>query len=84
MAIGKIINEYFNVEVKGYWQEYKGNPNGRLANPELGRYNADLTGGTIDLQYFFFRDTFSPYVVAAIGSLATLLYYIMIFMGQRD
>ncbi|NTV84707.1 MAG: zinc metallopeptidase, partial [Bacteroidales bacterium] len=24
------------------------------------------------------------YVVAALGSLATLLYYIMIFMGRRD
>ena len=28
LAIGKIINEYFNVEVKGYWQEYKGLPSG--------------------------------------------------------
>jgi len=62
LAIGKIINEYFNVEVKGYWQNYQGRAPGYY-----GRTNADLIGGTIDLQYFFFRDTFSPYVVAAIG-----------------
>jgi OOP family OmpA-OmpF porin len=79
LAIGKIINEYFNVEVKGYWQEYKGKPIGNLAglgiDPDLGRYNADLIGGTIDMQYFFlgdgdgdgFRDAFSPYIVAAVG-----------------
>jgi OOP family OmpA-OmpF porin len=62
MAIGKIINEYFNVEVKGYWQNYQGRAPGYY-----GRTNADLVGGTIDLQYYFFRDTFSPYIVAAIG-----------------
>ena len=65
MAIGKIINEYFNVEVKGYWQEYKGRPVGKYG--DFGRYNADLTGGTVDLQYFFFRDTFSPYWVVGLG-----------------
>lgn len=65
MAIGKIINEYFNVEVKGYWQEYKGRPIGGFA--DAGRYNADLTGGTVDLQYYFMRDAFSPYAVVALG-----------------
>jgi OOP family OmpA-OmpF porin len=58
LAVGKILNEYFNVEVKGYWQEYKG---------LHGSYAADLIGGTVDLQYYLFRDTFSPYVVAGIG-----------------
>ncbi len=68
LAVGKIINEYFNVEVKGYWQEYKGRPFGGVSPfSDLGRYNADLTGGTIDLQYYFFRDKLSPYVVAGIG-----------------
>jgi len=62
LAIGKIINEYFNVEVKGYWQNYQGRAPGYY-----GRTNADLIGGTIDLQYFFFRDTFSPYAVVALG-----------------
>lgn len=73
MAVGKIINEYFNVEVKGFWQEYKGQPIGTRWGPagftDLGRYNTDLTGGTIDLQYYFFRDAFSPYIVAAVGGM---------------
>ena len=30
------------------------------------------------------RSAAYPYVVAALGSLATLVYYIMIFMGRRD
>ncbi len=72
LAIGKIINEYFNVEVRGFWQEYKGRPNGKLGfAQDLGRYNADLTGGTIDLQYFFFRDAFSPYAVVGVGGMNT-------------
>jgi Zn-dependent membrane protease YugP len=30
------------------------------------------------------RSAAYTYVVAALGSLATLVYYIMIFMGRRD
>ena len=30
------------------------------------------------------RSAAYTYVVAALGSLATLLYYVMIFMGRRD
>lgn len=74
LAIGKIINEYFNVEIKGFWQEYKGRPDSRLAgfgHEDVTRYNADLTGGSVDLQYFFFRDDFSPYIVAAVGGMNT-------------
>ena len=72
LAVGKILNEYFNVEVKGYWQENKGLPTGRYDGT---RYNADLIGGTVDLQYFFFRDTFSPYVVVGVGAQNTSLRY---------
>lgn len=61
-AIGKIINEYFNVELRGFWQNYS-------ANSGVG--HTDLTGGTVDLQYFLMRDTFSPYVVAAAGGVNT-------------
>ncbi len=76
LAVGKIINEYFNVEVKGYWQQYNGGTFGSISKfQDYGRYNADLTGGTIDLQYFFFRDAFSPYVVAAIGGQNTSRRY---------
>jgi OOP family OmpA-OmpF porin len=66
LAIGKIINEYFNVEIKGYWQNYSGHALGYYP-----RSNADLIGGTVDLQYFLFRDTFSPYIVAAMGGQST-------------
>ncbi len=77
MAVGKIINEYFNVEVKGFWQQFNGRPDSMLGSrfQDAGRYNADFTGGTIDLQYFFFRDAFSPYVVAGIGGMNTSQRY---------
>ncbi len=77
MGVGKIINEYFNVEVKGFWQQFNGRPDSRLGvwHQDAGRYNADFTGGTIDLQYYFFRDAFSPYVVAGIGGMNTSQRY---------
>lgn len=77
LAIGKILNENFNVEVKGFWQQFNGRPDSMLgmAHEDASRYNADLTGGTVDLQYFFFRDAFSPYVVAAIGGMNTSQRY---------
>lgn len=72
LAVGKILNENFNAEVRGFWQEYKGRPNSLLGPwQDMARYNADLTGGTVDLQYYFFRDDFSPYVVAGIGGMNT-------------
>ena len=47
LAIGKILNESFNVEAKGFWQEYKGMPNSMLGPwQDLTRYKADLTGGS--------------------------------------
>lgn len=64
LGIGKIINEYFNVEARGFWQDYRGK----------GSYSGgrvDLTGGTLDMQYYFFRDKFSPYVVTGIGGMNT-------------
>ena len=76
LALGKIINESFNVEVKGFWQSFSGQPNSlRGWNQDASRYNADLTGGTVDLQYFFFRDAFSPYIVAAVGGMNTSIRY---------
>ena len=78
LAIGKIINEYFNVEVKGFWQGWDQNglaaPGDRALALAGGRYNhgrTDFTGGTIDLQYYFFRDDFSPYVVFGVGGANT-------------
>ena len=77
LGIGKILNENFNVEVKGFWQSFSGRPNSVLgpANQDQSRYNADFTGGTIDVQYFFFRDAFSPYVVAGVGGMNTSLRF---------
>lgn len=61
LGIGKIINEYFNVEARGFWQGLDGNNGGR----------ADFTGGTLDLQYYFMRDAFSPYAVIGAGGMNT-------------
>ena len=77
LALGKIINEYFNVEVRGFWQNWGNNGIANTSRPgELYATGAaqgfkhgatDMTGGTIDLQYYFMRDTFSPYAVFAVG-----------------
>jgi len=61
LGIGRAINEYFNVEVRGFWQGFDGHHGGR----------ADLTGGGVDLQYYFMRDTFSPYAVLGVGGMNT-------------
>ena len=80
LGLGKIINEYFNVEIRGFWQNF-----GNNGVPQLGAGyqpmangmgtwtggGTDMTGGTIDLQYYFMRDTFSPYVVFGLGGMNT-------------
>ena len=46
--------------------------------------NAGVTGrGTTEMAKSALRSAAYTYVVAALGSLATLIYYIMIFMGRR-
>jgi OOP family OmpA-OmpF porin len=69
LGLGKMINEYFNVEIRGFWTGY-GNNFGNLYGDRFGG-NTDLTGGTVDLQYYFFRDAFSPYTVLALGGMNT-------------
>jgi len=56
MGIGKIIDRHFNVELKGFYQG---------GNGQYGTLN--MSGGTADLQYYFWRDKFSPYSVIAVG-----------------
>lgn len=56
MGFGKIIDRHFNVEVKGFYEEF-------------GPWS--LTGGTADVQYYFFRDKFSPYTVVGLGGMNT-------------
>lgn len=58
MGIGKILDKHFNVEVKGFYEEF-GGANGPWS----------LTGGTADLQYYFSRDKFSPYTVIGLGGM---------------
>ncbi len=60
MGFGKMIDEHFNVELKGFYQ-YLGGDN--------GNGNLDLTGGLAEAQYFIMRDTFSPYTVLALGGM---------------
>lgn len=61
LAIGRIINDYFNVEVKGFWQHLDAGTGGE----------GDIAGGSVDLQYYMMRGTFSPYTVVGIGGMDT-------------
>ncbi|OQW79931.1 MAG: flagellar motor protein MotB [Proteobacteria bacterium ST_bin11] len=60
LGVGKIIDEHFNVELKGFYQGFGGD-NGPW----------DLVGGSADAQYYLFRDKFSPYLVAGLGGMNT-------------
>ncbi|MEQ1739057.1 MAG: OmpA family protein [Methyloglobulus sp.] len=65
LGIGKIINEHFNVEVRGFYNGFDDKTN-RFPQKN-GQW--DLVGGTLDLQYYFMRDKFSPYGVIAAGGM---------------
>jgi len=58
MGIGKMLDKHFNVELKGFYEDF-GGANGPWS----------LTGGTADVQYYFDRDRFSPYAVVAAGGM---------------
>jgi OOP family OmpA-OmpF porin len=60
LGVGKIIDKHFNAELKGFYQGF-GGTNGPW----------DLAGGTADIQYYFFRDKFSPYAVVGLGAMNT-------------
>lgn len=62
MGFGKMIDEHFNVELKGFYQGLSG-------GNQTG--NWDMTGGTADVQYFIYRDVFSPYAVLGAGAMNT-------------
>jgi len=64
LGVGKMLDEHFNVELKGFYQTLSGyNGNGA----------ANLGGGLAEVQYYFMRDTFSPYTVLGIGGMNTNL-----------
>ena len=60
MGFGKMLDKYFNVELRGFYNEFGGTN---------GPWN--LAGGTLDLQYFFTRQQISPYIVLAAGGMNT-------------
>lgn len=64
LGVGKIIDEHFNVELKGFYQELK-------SNTPAGEW--ELAGGLADVQYFLSRDTFAPYTVVGLGGMNTKL-----------
>lgn len=58
MGFGKILDEHFNVEIRGFHEQFGGH---------FGKQS--MTGGTADLQYYFMRSAFSPYAVIAAGGM---------------
>lgn len=60
MGIGKMLDRHFNIELRGFHHDFNGT-NGAWSN----------NGGTADLQYYFFRDKFSPYTVIGLGGMDT-------------
>ncbi len=64
IGFGKIIDKHFNVELRGFYNGFDDE------RPRFGKQGQwDLAGGTADLQYYFWRDTFSPYTVIAAGGM---------------
>lgn len=65
LGVGKMIDEHFNAELRGFYNGFDDETN---RFPEKnGQW--DLAGGTADVQYYFWRDKFSPYTVAALGAM---------------
>ncbi len=64
LGVGKMIDEHFNVELKGFYQNLSG---------DNGNGNADYEGGEAEVQYYIMRDKFSPYTVLGLGGMNTRL-----------
>ncbi len=67
MGVGKMLNQHFNVELKGFYQEFGGY--GRLTNRYVGDW--EMTGGSADVQYFFNRNKLAPFLVVGAGGMNT-------------
>jgi OmpA-OmpF porin, OOP family len=65
LGIGKIINEHFNVELRGFYNGF----DDETIRPGGSKGQWDLAGGTADLQYYFARNKFSPYAVIGVGGM---------------
>jgi OmpA-OmpF porin, OOP family len=66
LGFGKIIDKHFNVEVRGFYNNFD-DETVRPFGQNSGDW--DLMGGTADLQYYFTRDTFAPYTVIGVGGM---------------
>ncbi len=75
LAIGKMIDQHFNVEIKGFAETADGYNDWRNPVPRaMGHHHHDswdFAGATADLQYYPFRDKFSPYGVVGVGGMNT-------------
>lgn len=71
IGVGKILNEHFNVELRGFYQEFSGFYNVTTPSKVGGGSDWHMLAGAADLQYYFFRDKLSPYAVLGIGGTYT-------------
>lgn len=68
LGFGKMLDQHFNVELKGYYQEFE---NKQSATPAVAGRESRFAGGSADVLYFFTRDTFAPYTVVGVGGMST-------------
>jgi len=79
LAIGKMLDKHFNVELKGFYQTASGYEGwgpttvvgGRPYQQITNSGSVDMAGASVDLQYYFMREKFSPYTVVSLGGMTT-------------
>ncbi len=69
LAVGKIINRYLNLELKGLYDNLQGD--GFFSQGELGSGDVDQYGGGLDALVFPWRSQLSPYGVVSLMGLET-------------
>ena len=62
MGFGKILDQHFNIELKGFYQGY---------STSSGAWS--MSGGSVDLQYYLSREKFTPYTVIGLGGMNSCL-----------
>jgi OOP family OmpA-OmpF porin len=79
LAIGKMLDKHFNVELKGFYQTASGYEGwgpttvvGGVPYQQITNSGSvNMAGGSVDLQYYFMREKFSPYTVVSLGGMNT-------------
>ncbi|MEQ1557964.1 MAG: outer membrane beta-barrel protein [Methyloglobulus sp.] len=95
MGIGKILNDHFNIELRGFGgllgasyidtaavghkscnqgSSFTSLGTTSCTTDDGNRKDLTIGGGMVDLQYYFTRDTFSPYAVISAGIMNTDKY----------